>query len=49
MAPKLILPIIAFWGILLLALPLYGFSFFIGTWVLLAYSSALSFSMMSQD
>ena len=41
MAPKLILPVIAFWGILLLALPLYGFSFFIGTWILLAYSSAL--------
>ena len=49
MSPQLILPVIAFWGILLLALPLYGFSFFIGTWVLLAYSSALSFSMMSQD
>ena len=49
MAPDLILPIIAFWGILLLALPLYGFSFFLGTWVLLAYSSALSFSKMNQN
>ena len=49
MAPGLILPIIAFWGIFLLALPLYGFSFFLGTWVLLAYSSALSFSKMNQN
>lgn len=49
MAPKLILPIIAFWGVLLLAVPLYGFSFFLGTWVLLAYSSALNFSKMNQD
>lgn len=44
MWPKLVLPVIAFWGILLLALPLYGFSFFIGSWVLLAYSSALHLS-----
>ncbi|MGY8713696.1 MAG: hypothetical protein ACKVJ1_07425 [Verrucomicrobiia bacterium] len=49
MAPSLILPIIAFWGVFLLALPLYGFSFFLGTWVLLAYSSALSFSKMNQN
>ena len=49
MAPKLILPIIAFWGVLLLAVPLYGFSFFLGIWVLLAYSSALNFSKINQD
>ena len=42
--PQMALPIIAFWGILLLALPLYGFSFFIGTWVLIAYSTTLQFS-----
>ena len=49
MAPRLILPIIAFWGVLLLALPFYGFSFFLGTWVLLAYSSALNFSKINQN
>ena len=43
MWPGLILPVIAFWGIFLLALPLYGLSFFVGTWVLLAYSSAMHF------
>lgn len=48
MSPQLILPVIAFWGILLLALPLYGFSFFLGTWILLAYSSALNFSKLNQ-
>ncbi len=37
----LALPVIAFWGIFLLALPIYGLSFFIGAWVLIAYSSAL--------
>jgi hypothetical protein len=41
MWPSLILPVIAFWGVFLLALPLYGLSFFIGAWVLLAYSSAI--------
>ena len=41
---NLIIPVIAFWGIILLALPLYGLAFFVGTWVLLAYSSALLFS-----
>ena len=45
MALKLVLPVIAFWGIILLALPLYGFSFFLGTWILLTYSSALHFSI----
>ena len=49
MSPQLILPVITFWGILLLALPLYGFSFFLGTWVLLAYSSALNFSKMNPN
>jgi hypothetical protein len=49
MSPQLILPVIAFWGIILLALPLYGFSFFLGTWILLAYSSALNFSKLNQE
>ena len=48
MGLRLILPVIAFWGIILLALPLYGFSFFIGTWILLAYSSALHFSITNK-
>jgi hypothetical protein len=48
MSPQLILPVIAFWGIILLALPLYGFSFFLGTWILLAYSSAFNFSKLNQ-
>ena len=42
--PRLALPVIAFWGIFLLAIPLYGLSFFLGMWVLLAYSTALQFS-----
>lgn len=42
--PKLGLPVIAFWGIFLLALPLYGISFFLGVWVLIAYSTALQFA-----
>ena len=37
----LIFPILAFWGLCLLAFPLYGFAFFIGALSLLAYSSAL--------
>ena len=37
----LALPVVAFWGIFLLAIPLYGLSFFIGAWLLIAYSSAL--------
>ena len=37
----LALPVIAFWGIFLLALPLYGLSFFVGSWILIAYSCAL--------
>ncbi|MDA8859661.1 DUF4013 domain-containing protein [bacterium] len=37
----LALPVVAFWGIFLLAIPLYGLSFFIGAWILIAYSSAL--------
>ena len=41
--PRLAIPVVAFWGVFLLALPLYGMSFFIGTWVLLAHSTALQF------
>ena len=37
----LALPVVAFWGIFLLAIPLYGLSFFIGAWILITYSSAL--------
>ena len=37
----LILPILAFWGLCLLALPLYGFAFFLGAWILLSYSTLL--------
>ena len=37
----LIFPILAFWGLCLLACPLYGFAFFLGVLSLLAYSSAL--------
>jgi len=37
----LALPIVAFWGIFLLALPIYGLSFFIGAWILIAYASVL--------
>ena len=37
----LALPVVAFWGIFLLALPLYGLSFFVGAWVLIAYSCTL--------
>ena len=42
--PQLAIPVIAFWGIFLLAIPLYGISFFIGLWVLLSYSTVLQFS-----
>ena len=42
--PRLAIPVIAFWGIFLLAIPLYGLSFFLGLWVLLAYSTALQFT-----
>lgn len=45
---SLIIPVISFWGIIFLALPLYGFAFFIGAWVLLSYSIALRFAK-SQD
>ena len=37
----LALPIVSFWGIFLLALPIYGLSFFIGAWILIAYASVL--------
>ena len=35
------LPVVAFWGIFLLALPIYGLSFFTGAWILIAYTCAL--------
>jgi len=41
---KMVIPVLSFWGIILLALPLFGLSFFIGSWVLIAYSTALRFS-----
>jgi len=37
----LALPIVSFWGIFLLALPIYGLSFFTGAWILIAYTSVL--------
>ena len=37
----LALPVVAFWGIFLLALPIYGLSFFVGAWILITYSCAL--------
>ena len=37
----LLFPILAFWGLCLLAFPLYGFAFFLGVWILLSYSTAL--------
>ena len=37
----LLLPVLAFWGLCLLALPLYGFAFFMGAWMLLSYSTLL--------
>jgi hypothetical protein len=49
MWPGLILPVIAFWGVFLLALPLYGLSFFVGAWVLLAYSSAMHFGETNSE
>lgn len=44
MWPKLGISVIAFWGIFLLALPLYGISFFLGIWILIAHSTALQFA-----
>ena len=44
----LLIPILAFWGLMALALPLYGFAFFLGSWVLIAYSTALFSSMGSE-
>lgn len=35
------LPVVCFWGIFLMALPLYGLSFFIGAWVLIAYYGSI--------
>lgn len=42
--PRLGISVIAFWGIFLLALPLYGLSLFLGVWVLIAHSTALQSS-----
>ena len=42
--PRLGISVIAFWGIFLLAIPLYGLALFIGLWVLIAYSTVLQFS-----
>ena len=42
--PRLAISVIAFWGIFLLALPVYGLSLFLGLWVLIAHSTALQFS-----
>ena len=44
MWPKLAISVISFWGIFLLALPLYGISFFLGIWILIAHSTALQFA-----
>ena len=41
----MLIPILAFWGLMALALPLYGFAFFLGSWVLIAYSTALFISV----
>ena len=43
----LALPIVAFWGIFLLALPIYGLSFFIGAWILIAYAGVLKMKNFS--
>ena len=37
----LLFPILAFWGLCVLALPLYGFAFFLGAWILLTFSTDL--------
>ena len=41
----MIIPSLAFWGLMALAWPVYGFAFFLGAWVLIAYSTALFLSM----
>ena len=42
---QMIIPSLAFWGLMALAWPVYGFAFFLGAWVLIAYSTALFLSM----
>jgi len=44
-AKPLLIPTLAFWGLMTLGLALYGFAFFLGSWVLIAYSTALFVSM----
>ena len=41
----MIFPSLAFWGLMALFWPVYGFAFFIGFWALIAYSTALFLSM----
>ncbi len=45
----LAIPVLAFWGLCVLAVPLYGFAFFFGSWVLLSYSSVLFSSMENKS
>ncbi|MFP6900469.1 MAG: hypothetical protein VCA36_05975, partial [Opitutales bacterium] len=47
-AKPLIVPSLAFWGLMALAWPVYGFAFFVGFWVLIAYSTALFLSLKSE-
>jgi len=42
---QMIIPSLAFWGLMALAWPVYGFAFFLGSWVLIAYSTALFLSL----
>ena len=44
-ARPLLIPTLAFWGLMTLGSVLYGFAFFLGSWVLIAYSTALFLSM----
>ncbi len=44
-ARALIIPSLAFWGLMALAWPVYGFAFFLGAWVMIAYSTALFVSL----
>ena len=44
-ARTLIIPSLAFWGLMALAWPVYGFAFFLGTWVMISYSTALFLSL----
>ena len=44
-ARPLIIPSLAFWGLMALAWPVYGFAFFLGAWVMISYSTALFLSL----